>query len=259
MSLLPRWPLAPVIKSFSPSGCAAVAVGIWFAGAVAGLSVKVHSAIQVALASRAALVEVYPLWRAPADVKAGIGLANKLTALRLFLIAPLVWALYRSDFLLAATVFTLAVITDLADGPIARARNEASVLGGFFDHSVDALFVAAGLLALALSGAELSGTELTVPWGLPVLVLLSFTQYALDSKVLAGRALRASALGRYNGIGYFVVLGIAVIGALVFPMLGLSHALLAQLVTLCGWALVITTLLSMLDRLLAYRTARGSP
>jgi len=249
MSLLPRWPLAPVIKSFSPSGCAAVAVGIWFAGAVAGLSVKVHSTIQVTVDSRFALVQVYPLWRTPADVKAGIGLANTLTALRLLLIAPLVWAiyrldfllgaLYRSDFLLAATVFTLAVITDLADGPIARARNEASVLGGFFDHSVDALFVAAGLLALALSGAELSGT--------------------LDSKVLAGRALRASALGRYNGIGYFVVLGIAVIGALVFPMLGLSHALLAQLVTLCGWALVITTLLSMLDRLLAYRTARGSP
>jgi len=89
--------------------------------------------------------------------------------------------------------------------------------------------------------------------------LLSFTQYALDSKVLAGRALRASALGRYNGIGYFVVLGIAVIGAVVFPVLGLRGALLAQLVSVCSWVLVVTTLLSMLDRALAYRTARGSP
>ena len=128
------------------------------------------------------------------------------------------------------------------------------MLGGIFDHSVDALFVAAGLLALVLFGAQL-----VVPWGLPVLVVLSFTQYALDSKVLAGRALRASALGRYNGIGYFVVLGIALIGAVVFEALGLSRALLAQLVNLCGWLLVVTTLLSMLDRLLAYRTARGSP
>lgn len=224
------------------------------AGAVAGMSVKVHSEVQEAVGSRFAPIQVYPLWRTPADVKAGIGLANTLTALRGLLIAPLVWAIYQSDFLLAAVVFTLAVITDLVDGPIARARNEVSVLGGIFDHSVDALFVAAGLLALVLFGAQL-----VVPWGLPVLVVLSFTQYALDSKVLAGRALRASALGRYNGIGYFVVLGIALIGAVVFEALGLSRALLAQLVNLCGWLLVVTTLLSMLDRLLAYRTARGSP
>jgi len=191
-------------------------------------------------------------------VKAGFGLANALTALRLLLVAPMVWAIYRGDYALGALVFSTAVITDLADGPVARARNEVSALGGVFDHSVDALFVATGLMALAIFGDQLS-EELCVPWGLPVLVLLSFGQYALDSKVLAGRALRASALGRYNGIGYFVLLGIAVIGAIVFPAMGLTVSLLGHLVSLLAWVLVVTTLLSMLDRLLAYRTARDSP
>lgn len=208
----------------------------------------------MAVVQWSAVAQVYLLWRTTADVKAGFGLANTLTALRLLLVVPMVWTIYRADFVLAAAVFTLAVITDFADGPIARARNEASALGGVFDHSVDALFVACGLLALALFGAVL-----VVPWLLPPLVLASFAQYALDSKVLAGRSLRASALGRYNGIGYFVLLGIAVIGASVFPIVGLSRELLARLVIVLGWVLVVTTLLSMLDRLLAYRTARGSP
>ncbi len=187
-------------------------------------------------------------------MKATIGWANALTALRLLLIAPVVWCIHIADFNGAAAIFVLAVVTDLADGPVARARNEVSALGGLFDHSVDALFVAAGLFALALFSPALE-----VPWILPVLVLLSFTQYALDSKVLAGRALRASQLGRYNGIGYFVLLGTAVIGAVVFPAVGLGLELLAVLLTIFGWLLVVTTLLSMLDRLLAYRKVRDLP
>ena len=223
-------------------------------GAIEGKSVKVHSVDKVAATLLPAVYLVYLLRRTPADVMASFGWANALTALRLLLIGPAVWAIHAANFGLAAGVFTLAVVTDLADGPIARARNEVSAIGGVFDHSVDALFVAAGLLALALF-AEL----LVVPWVLPLLVLASFSQYALDSRILAGKALRASALGRYNGIGYYALLGTAVIGAVVFPAVGLPLELLATLLAVLGWTLVITTLLSMLDRLVAYRKARGSP
>lgn len=187
-------------------------------------------------------------------MKAIWGWANALTALRLLLIVPAVWCIHVRDFELASGVFVLAVITDLADGPIARARNEVSALGGLFDHSVDALFVAAGLAALALFVPHFG-----VPGILHALVLASFLQYALDSKALAGQPLRASALGRYNGIGYYALLGTAVIGAVVFPAIGLTLEQLAVVLFGFGWTLVVTTLLSMLDRLLAYRKVRGSP
>ena len=87
---------------------------------------------------------------------------------------------------------------------------------------------------------------------LPVLVAVSFAQYALDSRALRGRALRASRLGRYNGIGYFVLVGVAVISA----ALGLRWQALAGVV---GWLLVATSVLSMLDRAVAFRNARRPP
>lgn len=182
-------------------------------------------------------------------MKAKIGWANALTALRLLLVVPSCWCIVSQQYVMASVVFCAAVATDLADGKVARARGEVSALGGLFDHSVDATFVALSLAAMAMLGAT---STLYVSPLLPLLVLLSFVQYALDSKVLAGKSLRASALGRYNGIGYFVVLGIAVIGA----ALGLPRGLHDALVTWSSTLLIVTTLVSMLDRLLAYRRAR---
>ena len=82
-----------------------------------------------------------------------------------------------------------------------------------------------------------------VPVALPVLVLVAFLQYMLDSKSLEGRTLRASFLGRWNGILYFVPLGVVAtrdaIG-LTFPA--------DQWVLWFGQALVFSTLVSMADR-----------
>lgn len=65
----------------------------------------------------------------------------------------------------------------------------------------------------------------------------------LDSRALAGRRLRASGLGRANGIAYFVLLGI--------PLLRDALGLAAPgdaVVRGLGWVLVATTLLSMAER-----------
>jgi phosphatidylglycerophosphate synthase len=166
--------------------------------------------------------------------------ANALTGVRLLLAPALVWAVATAADALALACFALAVATDLADGPVARRFGEASALGGFLDHATDALFVASGLGALAYVSV--------VPAPLPPLVLAAFAQYALDSRALAGRPLRASALGRWNGVAYFVLLGIPVVR----DGLGLGWPADA-LVSALGWALVATTCASMLDRLLALR------
>ncbi len=161
--------------------------------------------------------------------------ANLLTALRLLSIAPAVWAIVTGRWDIAAALFILAVITDLADGPLARHFNHASPLGGLFDHGTDALFVSASLAALAWLG-------FINPW-LPLLVALAFIQYMFDSHALAGLALRTSFLGRNNGIAYFVMVGIPVIR----QALGLEWPPTAWIMLL-GWALVATTALSMTDR-----------
>jgi phosphatidylglycerophosphate synthase len=166
--------------------------------------------------------------------------ANALTALRLGIAPALAVAIATGRAPLATVLFFAAVATDLADGPIARRYGESTALGGLLDHSVDATLCALGLAAHALQGV--------VPWALPPLVVAAFAQYVLDSKTLAGRPLRASALGRWNGIAYFVAVAVPIVR----DTLGWSWPG-PELVWWLAAGLVATTLVSMGDRLLALR------
>lgn len=161
--------------------------------------------------------------------------ANALTLLRLIAIGPTAWAIVSGQWQLAALLFTLAALTDLADGPLARRYGHASPIGGLFDHGTDALFVSITLGALAAAGY-------INPY-LSVLVALAFIQYMFDSKALAGAELRTSILGRNNGIAYFVMVGVPVIR----EALGLSWPPPGWIATL-AWLLVLSTAVSMLDR-----------
>lgn len=136
---------------------------------------------------------------------------------------------------MAFAIFWAACASDFLDGRIARARGEVTAFGGLLDHASDATFVTTGLAALAMRGVS--------TWILPVVVVLAFLQYAFDSRALAGSPLRASALGRWNGILYFVPVGTLVTRdslELAWP----ADIWLRWLV----WALVISTVLSMMDR-----------
>jgi cardiolipin synthase len=175
--------------------------------------------------------------------------ANALTVLRLLLVPAFGWAILEARPVLATAVFWLAVVSDFADGWVARRFDEATPLGGLVDHAVDAAFVATGAFALACVGA--------LPLLLAPLIVLAFLQYALDSRVLAERGLRPSALGRWNGIAYYVIVAVPIMR----ETLGLAWPG-PWLVTALGWALVATTLLSMAERLrwlLLARRAPGSP
>jgi phosphatidylglycerophosphate synthase len=170
--------------------------------------------------------------------------ANLLTAIRLLVIPLAVWAIVGQRWTMAAGLFVLAVITDLADGPVARRFRHASPFGGLFDHATDALFVTTTLGALAWLG-------LVNDW-LPWLVLAAFLQYTADSRALAGAVLRTSFLGRANGIAYFVMVGIPVIR----NALGWGWPPDAW-IAVAAWVLVISTLASMLDRGLALARQSG--
>jgi cardiolipin synthase len=166
--------------------------------------------------------------------------ANVLSLARAASAPMLAVSIANGNALAAASLFAFAVASDLADGRIARRFGEASPLGGLLDHASDALCVTAGL------GALVAVDEVPLP--LPWLVAAAFLQYVVDSRVAGGEGLRASPLGRWNGIAYFVLVGIPVVRdalGLAWPGMALVRAL--------GWVLVASTLASMADRALALR------
>jgi phosphatidylglycerophosphate synthase len=178
-------------------------------------------------------------------------LAHCLTALRLLLVLPAALAFASPQTFPAWAPLALiltAIATDLADGKVARAQGTASATGQLFDHTTDCLFVTA-----ALAGAAYGG--MLTPW-LPPLVLIAFTQYVIDSYWLHRRKqLRMSIIGRWNGIFYFVP-PLLLACASVVPA-GLSEVL-RIFAYWFAWALVASTLISIVDRALA-RPAVESP
>ena len=173
-------------------------------------------------------------------------MANALTAARALLILPFAALMAQGDArhaALAALVLAAAIATDLLDGPLARRRGTVSAAGTAFDHTTDVLFVTGGLAAGAARGA--------FPWILPVLVAAAFLQYVADSYWLhRARRLRTSRLGRLNGILYF-----APLAGDVLVRLGLAG--LATPLRLLVWLLVLSTLVSMGERLWAVRPRAG--
>ncbi|MCY4532735.1 MAG: CDP-alcohol phosphatidyltransferase family protein [Gammaproteobacteria bacterium] len=164
------------------------------------------------------------------------GIPNLLSAIRFVLAIPMGFLVWQGEWVLAAVVLWIAIGTDIADGRLARYLGQESNLGGLLDHSSDAVFVSVTLAALV--------HHALIPVVLPCLVILAFLQYMLDSKSLAGKPLKTSQLGRYNGICYFILAG--------FPVM--QHALQITLISndyfpWLGWGLVLSTAISMIDRL----------
>lgn len=172
-------------------------------------------------------------------------LANILSGAR-FIAAPIcAHAICLSHWKAAGLLFIFAVLTDLLDGPIARKRGNVSAQGGLIDHTSDAFFCIATLTALALKGL--------VPTTLPFLVTCAFLQYVTDSKAISGQFLRTSLVGRYNGIAYFILAGILIIRNAMewsWPTNALTLAI--------SWVLIITTVISIADRLHVLLTKKTS-
>jgi cardiolipin synthase len=93
-----------------------------------------------------------------------LNIPNALTMLRalgvpLFLYLFLVAELPIASFL----VITLGALTDYLDGKIARALNQTSDFGAKFDPTVDRLYIAAVIIALAIKDY--------LPWGLVISII----------------------------------------------------------------------------------------
>ena len=178
-------------------------------------------------------------------------MAHLLTGLRLLAVAPAAWAFSRPDrvpvWVLDALV-SVAIATDYFDGIVARKTGTASARGMLFDHTTDFLFVTSGL-----AGASLAGL---LPRALPVLIVIAFSQYVLDSYFLhRQKQLRMSSLGRWNGLLYFVPLALIAVSGLdlLFGLADLAGALVRPIAIV----LTISTVASIIDRGVAPLRTRG--
>src|SRR6202166_991965 len=178
----------------------------------------------------------------------GFLMANALTALRLLLVVPFAFFMTKEDVrfaVFALIVWVVALITDFLDGPIARRQGTVTAWSGTFDHTTDLLFVTSGLFAGAFRGV--------FAWILPVLVVAAFSQYVIDSYwIHRQNKLRGSKLGRYNGMLYFVPPCLEILVRLGAPWF-------QPLLTVLVWMLVLSTLLSMGQRLMSGRLPEHLP
>jgi CDP-diacylglycerol--glycerol-3-phosphate 3-phosphatidyltransferase len=175
-------------------------------------------------------------------------MANAFTAIRLLLVIPFAFFMTKGDVrfaIFALVVWAVALLTDFLDGPIARRRGTVTGWSGTFDHTTDFLFVTSGLFAGAYRGV--------FPWILPVLIVAAFSQYVIDSYWIHRHAkLRGSKLGRYNGILYFVPTCMEIV-------IRLGARFLQPLLTILVWALIVSTLVSMAQRLMLSRLPEHLP
>jgi len=184
-------------------------------------------------------------WHYAASTEQEEAMANALTAVRLLLVLPFAFFMAQPDrrsAIFALLAWVVALITDFLDGPIARRRGTVTAWSGTFDHTTDFLFVTSGLFAGALRGA--------FPWILPVLITAAFAQYVIDSYWIHRHTkLRGSKLGRYNGMLYFVPTCMDI-------LIRMGLMFLQPVLTFLVWLLVLSTLLSMFQRLML---GRGTP
>src|ERR1700683_1957913 len=166
-------------------------------------------------------------------------MANALTAVRLLLVIPFALLMARADARSAAfalAVWSIALLTDFLDGPIARRKGTVTALSGTFDHDSGILFVTSGIFS--------GDTRGSFPWILPILITAAFAQYVLDSYWIHRHTrLRGSKLGRYNGMLYFVPTCMDI-------LIRMGLMFLQPLLTILVWLLVVSTLVSMGQRLM---------
>jgi len=172
-------------------------------------------------------------------------MANLLTGLRLLLVVPAAFAFANPEFvapLVLVAMLLVAIASDYFDGKVARLTNTASPRGQVFDHATDFLFVACGLGGAAVGG-------LVTPL-LPILIVIAFSQYVLDSHYFYHeKQLHMSFLGRWNGVFYFVPLCLIATSRL--SLFDNYSSVVELLVVILAWALVCSTVLSITDRAIA--------
>lgn len=101
--------------------------------------------------------------------KEGLNLANRITILRIILIPFFVAAVVYSRLEIALIIFIIAVISDAADGFIARTLKQKTALGTILDPVADKLLLLSAYICLSVAGSI--PPDLKLPPYVPIIVI----------------------------------------------------------------------------------------
>jgi CDP-diacylglycerol---glycerol-3-phosphate 3-phosphatidyltransferase len=144
--------------------------------------------------------------------------------------------------LAAAIVFVVAALSDIADGWIARARDQVTPLGVFMDLAADKVLVAGVLIAMV-------GADLVPAWIAATILIREFVVQAVrqlaaaEDVVISARALgKAKTLVTNAGIALLLLAADAASGG---PVAATGAGVMLEVVGL--WVLVLATALSVIS------------
>jgi CDP-diacylglycerol--glycerol-3-phosphate 3-phosphatidyltransferase len=78
--------------------------------------------------------------------------SNLISLMRAFMVLPAIFALIAHLYILVASIFVVAFLSDLLDGLVARRTNTVSELGKIIDPLADKIFVGLVVIAMAAYG-----------------------------------------------------------------------------------------------------------
>lgn len=122
--------------------------------------------------------------------------ANKLTAIRIFLVPIIFILLTRGLNTIGVILYLIAVLTDIVDGYLARKLHQGSLMGIMLDPVGDIMLTLALFLFLFIEG--------TVPFWLFALLIIRYLQFFIGLAVLtmldAVPRLKATIAGKVVGV-----------------------------------------------------------
>lgn len=159
------------------------------------------------------------------------GAANSITALRIFLVSPVLVLLFEGKVLAATILYAAGALSDVADGAVARRFGRETMFGVMLDPVADILSTSAVFSWLWLSGG--------VPGWLFGLLIVRYVQFfgGLAGLSASGRLprLRATAAGKVAGVVQGVAIAILLVRA-AFPAPGMDAAVERVVVPVLGTA-----------------------
>lgn len=167
-----------------------------------------------------------------------MNLANRLTLIRIaaipvFIVCFYIPSVYR--YLIAATVFILAYITDIFDGRYARKHNLVTDFGKLMDPIADKLLTSSALVFL-------TAENMVSPICTFIIIAREFIISAMRLIALEkGKVIAASGLGKIKTVSQCVAISAVLISPSILPWITVPTAVILT------WAAAGLTLWSGLD------------
>lgn len=123
-----------------------------------------------------------------------------ITIFRIVLAPILFYTLLNDLFSYSLIIFVTALISDAADGYLARKYNSTSSVGAYLDITADFILVLAGFTAFVLNGVY--------PFWVLIIIIFMFLQFLITSKF---QILIYDPLGKYYGLFLFLIIFINIL------------------------------------------------